>query len=275
MRKWGDIFGEWALWAGAIVVILALHYGVGIWAERWAAANPPAGLPKAIYIQMAPPESFASPEPVPAEQPQAEPEPAPKAEPEAEAEPVDEPIEVPEPKQLEPIEDFSSLIPQVDTPSALALTSSVAPDRRPERRKKQTRPDPEPRQERRSEAEPRRQTQQSSQRSAPSRSAPQGIPGPSAQQVQRMTVTWRDLVGPCIARQVKRVKARSGEGLTISVSITIARSGRVQGVRLGGSTGNARTDQAISRAAGRARCPAAPRGFPRANQTFTLPILID
>ena len=285
MSKRSDILGEGAIWAGAAALIVALHFGGGIWIAHRAAAMAPPGLPEAIHIDLAPPPpaeevAAAPPEEEAAEEPveEAQPEPEPEPEPEPQPEPdVVEEIKLPELPQLAPIEDFASLIPQMDSPSALALTSSVAPQRRPERREPEPRRETEPQRERQREPEPRRQAQpqqqqQSQQPARQQRAAPQGNPGPSAQQVANMQAQWGAQVETCISRQVRRVNARSPGSVTIN--IVVARNGRIQGVGLAGSSGDARTDQAIARAAQRARCPAAPRGYPNASASFQQPVTI-
>ncbi|MTE00567.1 energy transducer TonB [Paracoccus sp. YIM 132242] len=283
---------EGALWGGASVLVLALHLGGALWIMRQAEAAAPPGLPAPVFIDLAPAEEVAEEPAVPTEEPvqEAAEEPVePEPQPEPEPEEVAEPLDLPPLPQLEPLDDMADLFPpappDLDAPPEVVLNTSARPQRRPER---EPEPEPqhqaEPRRERREpepqrQAEPRRQEQPAPRQQQQARRVEQGQQGAtgrtgaSAQQIARDEASWKQQVGVCLLRSASRVSGASGARST--VALVIARNGRVQSASLTASTGDPRVDREISRAMGRARCPAAPSSLTKAAYQFYQPFAIQ
>lgn len=289
----GAILRDGARWGGALVLVLTVHVGGMAWVLWQAEAAAPPGEPAPIFIELAPADlppaeepqeqvTEAEPTPEPEAEPQPEPTPDPEPEPEPEPEPTPELAEpdLPPLPELEPLADVNELFPPVSDPE-LALAESSRPQRRPE-----PQPEPEPqrqvRREEPREPEPRRQEQprgeqprrQQQQAAAPSgmRGQTRAATGPSPQQRANAEASWRQQVGTCMVRAISRASGARGSRMVINVQI--ARNGRVQGVGMAQSTGDARVDSQIVRSAGRARCPAAPAALTDASYTFQQPIAI-
>lgn len=280
----GRLLRDAALWGGALVLVAALHLGGALWILHGAEAAAPPGLPEPVFVDLAPAEETADEPPADATDEPAAADPKPRPDPAARPEPAADPVELPPLMELEPLDDIGQLFappPALDVPPDLALNRSSRPERRPDRE-----PPPEPRQQRPSE--PRREAQP--QQAAPRREAPaaaaqpqarrtdQGQPaaagrsGTSPQQRARDEAGWKQQVGLCLLRSASRVSgARGSRGV---VNLVIARNGRVQSAALSGSTGNARVDREITRAFGRARCPAAPPSLTQAAYNFQQPFAI-
>ncbi|WP_374301620.1 TonB family protein [Paracoccus sp. (in: a-proteobacteria)] len=291
------VMRDGALWGGASVLVLALHLGGALWIMRQAEAAAPPGLPQPVFVDLAPAEEVAEESVAPTKEPveeaseepvEPEPQPEPKPEPEPEPEEVVEPLELPPLPQLEPLEDMAELFPpappELQTPPEVVLNSSARPQRRPEREpepEREPRRDPEPRRERREpepqrQAEPRRQEQPAPQqqqaRRAPQGAGGSGAAGPSPQQKASLMSQWGGQIRSCISR---RASAPRGvrEGGRVVLNLAVSRSGSIQGVGIGGSSGNPALDQAAVQAAQRAgRCPRAPAGLTDASYSFQLPI---
>ncbi|WP_103172388.1 TonB family protein [Paracoccus sp. SY] len=289
-RRATTMIREGALWGGASVLVLALHLGGALWIMQEAeAAAPPPGLPEAVFVDLAPAEDIAEPTP-PAAEEAVEPEPQPEAEPEPEPEPepeeVAEPLDLPPLPELEPLDDMAELFPpappELETPPEVVLNSSARPQRRPERQPEPQR-QAEPRREERRKPEQQRQAEPRQEQAAPqqqqARRAEQGQQnatgrtGVSPQQRARDEASWQQQIGACVARSISRVSG--ARGAQVTVSLTIARNGRVQSAALAASTGNARVDREITRAMGRARCPSAPSSMTSASYPFIQPIAIQ
>lgn len=281
----GRVLRDGALWGGASALVLALHLGGALWILRQAEAAAPPGLPRPVLVDLVPAEV---PQDAPAREPVPEPAARPalpedtaetRPQPEPEPEDVAEPLELPPLRQLEPLDDMAELFPpappDLEAPPQAALTASVRPERRPER---QVEPRRDERREagRQRRAEPGPQQQPALQQ--PARRAPQGEQGGtgrsgiSTQQRNRDEASWQRQVGACILRSASRVSG--AKGARSAVALVIARNGRVQSASLTASTGNARVDREITRAMGRARCPAAPPGLTGATYDFVQPFTI-
>lgn len=289
----GSMIRDGALWGGASVLVLALHLGGALWLmHRAEAGAPPPGLPEPVFVDLAPAEEPAEEAIAPVEEAADEPEevaeepvqPEPQPEPEPEPEQVAEPLDLPPLPELEPLDDMAELFPpappELETPPAVALSSSARPERRPEREPEPVR-QAEPRREQRREperqrqAEPRRQEQPAPQQQA--RRADQGAggtgaAGPSPQQKASLMSQWGGQIRSCISR---RASAPRGirEGGRVTLRLSVSRSGSIQGVGVAGSSGIAALDQAAVQAAQRAgRCPRAPSELTDASYAFDLPI---
>ncbi len=280
----GRAIREGALWAGASVLVLALHLGGALWLmHAIEAAAPPPGLPQPVFIDLAPAEEVAEEAVEPAQEPVEEAAREP-VEPEPEPE-VAEPLELPPLPELEPLEDMADLFPpappELETPPAVALNASARPQRRPEREPQPQR-QAEPRREERREperqrqAEPRRQEQPAPQRQQARRAdqgaGGNGAAGPSPQQKASLMSQWGGQIRSCISR---RASAPRGvrEGGRVTLNLSVSRSGTIQGVGISGSSGNPALDQAAVQAAQRAgRCPRAPAQLTDASYSFQLPI---
>ena len=295
------MLGEGGLWAGASVLVLAAHVGAGIWIMGRADAGAPPGLPDAVFVDLAPamppaaaaptgPEAAAGSEAraeVEAEDETApeEPQPEPQAEPEPEV--VPEPDQ-PEPDQVvEPIDpatldlpDFQEFAPpDIPVETALALNSSTRPQRRPE-------PQPEPEPRRDPGPEPQRQPEPQSRQAAevdgqggqaqtsrPAGNAQGG--GASRQAAADAASLWGAQVGACIQRRAS-LPRNVRQGGQVTLDLTIARNGAIQGIGIAGSSGIPAVDQAVLTAAQRARrCPAAPAALTDPVYPLRLPITLD
>lgn len=276
---------EGALWGGASVLVLALHLGGALWLMHAAeAAAPPPGLPDPVFVDLAPAEEVAEESVAPTEEPAEEVAEEP-VDPEPEPEEVAEPLELPPLPELEPLEDMAELFPpappELETPPEVVLNTSARPQRRPEREPEPQR-QAEPRREERREpqpqrqAEPRRQEQPAPQqqqaRRAPQGAGGNGSAGPSLQQKASLMSQWGGQIRSCISR---RASAPRGvrEGGRVTLSLSVSRSGSIQGIGIAGSSGIPALDQAAVQAAQRAgRCPRAPAELTDASYGFELPI---
>ena len=281
----GRVIREGALWGGASVLVVALHLGGALWIMRQAEAAAPPGLPEPVFVDLAPAEEVAEEPVAPAEEPveeAVEPEPRPEPEPEEVAKPLD----LPPLPELEPLDDMAELFPpappELETPPEVVLNTSARPQRRPQREPEQQRR-PEPRRAERREPEPQRQAeprrqeqpapqQQQARRIEQGQQGATGRTGVSTRQLARDEATWKQQVGACIARSISRVSG--ARGAQVTVSLQVARNGRVQSASVAASTGDARVDREIARAMGRARCPAAPSSLTKAAYPFIQPLSI-
>lgn len=256
-----------ALWGGAAVLVLSAHLGGAIWLLHTAKAAAPPGLPDPVFVELAPmPEAAAPPEEE--EMPEI-----------AEAEPEPEPvIDLPLP-ELEQVPDMNTLFPP--PPDAVVLQKSERPLERPEKPEepepKIVEKQPEPKKREVKERAPERQearratTQvrapKSDRTAAPTADA--GVASP------RQVASWQSRISGTVARHMKRTRlpSRRGGSVTVMVVFTVDPGGRVGGVRVNGSTGDARLDAALQRQASRMPRLAAP---PSGKSTpVSLPVKID
>lgn len=290
------MLGEGGLWAGASVLVLAAHVGAGIWIMGRADAGAPPGLPNAVFVDLAPAMPPAADMPQGAEaaagldarpEVEAEEEPAPEEpQPEPQAEP--EPQSVPEPDQVvEPIDpatldlpDFQQFAPpDIPVQTALALDSSTRPQRRPEPQPEpEPRRDPEPAAERQPEPQRRQAAQAAGPRGQAETSRPAGNAqggGASRQAAADAASLWGAQVGACIQRRAS-LPRNVRQGGRVTLDVTIARNGQIQGIGISGSSGIPAVDQAVLTAAQRAgRCPAAPAALTDPVYPLRLPIRLD
>ncbi|WP_347267654.1 energy transducer TonB [Paracoccus sp. (in: a-proteobacteria)] len=270
------------LWGGAATLALAAHLGGAFWVMQRAQAPALAGLPEPVYVELAPAPTAAAPqaaqdsEAMPEAAPQPEPEPEPQPEPEPEPEPE---IALPPMQQLEPLPDMNSLFPP--PPEAVALPKAVRPPERPEppqeklaETPRKDRPKPEKR-----EKKPKAPEEQAARQATTRLRAPQGERSatPQAQAGQpspRQEASWKQKISRIVARHMLRTRiAGRGGSVVVAVSFSVDPSGRVTGVRVNGSTGDARNDSALQRQASRMpRLPAPPSGR---SSAVELPIRIE
>lgn len=277
----GRPLAEVLRWGGAGVLVLTAHVAAAHWALQSQILEPQSAAPDAVFIdlEMAPPVA-AAPDVPDHDEPVEEVEPAPNFTPP----PLEqlEPLEISEPEPapdftpppLEPLEplDFPEL-PAVEF--AVALAASERPRERPQRKEPE-----EPRQEPRRE-EVRERPKAEKPRAQPAPSAPSAArqaaaasrqPQQQAGSGKKALQQWQAQVGARIARHMSRTRL-SGRGTArVQVSVTVSPNGATS-ARLASSTGDARTDRALSAQAGRMpRMPAPPAGAPR---SFVLPIAVQ
>lgn len=237
-------------------------------------AAPPDAAPDLPEVDVAaavaapePPPALSTPEPV-AARPNLPPPPEPQVE--------IVPPELPELRSFDP--------PKIEFDPALTLEASARPEQRPRRPEPQQqqvrRTEPQPQQQRR--AEPQQDQPRQRQAAAPppgqggqsaARSAPGGGGGGvSASQRASLQAQWQQQISSCLMRNIARTSG--GSGLRATLSIQIARNGRIQAAQVTGTSGNARVDREIARGAQRSRCPAAPAELTNASYAFTQPISI-
>lgn len=231
--------------------------------EQWE--NPPE---TAEEPEMTEPEEMAEPEieqPTPDRAPERAPEtPQVPAAPELSAAKPNLP-EPPEP-QPEPVKPELPELQRFEPPeikSELALDTSERPGQKPP--KPEPEPEPEPEVAREAEPAPQRQAAQPEPASqgggaggdSSSRSAGGGSSGVSEQQRASLMSQWSSQLSACIYSGASRASIRGGGRLTVNV--TIAPNGGIQGVSLAASSGDSRVDRAVMQAISRVgRCPAAP-----------------
>lgn len=258
-----------ALWGSAAVLVLAAHLGGAMWILHTAKAAAPPGLPDPVFVELAPMPQAAAP-PEEEEMPELA-----EAEPEPEPEPV---IDLPLP-ELEQIPDMNTLFPP--PPDAVVLQKSERPLERPEKPQepepKIVEKQPEPKKREVKERAPEKQearkatTQvrapKSDRTAAPTSDA--GVASP------RQVASWQSRISGTVARHMKRTRlpSRRGGSVTVMVVFTVDPGGRVGGVRVNGSTGDAKLDAALQRQAARLPKLAPP---PTGKSTpVTLPVRID
>ncbi|MDO9637836.1 MAG: energy transducer TonB [Pseudotabrizicola sp.] len=198
-----------------------------------AMALPPmAEVPLNADISLPPP-----PPPEPEPLPEPEPDPVPEPEPEPEQRPKPRPADLARPNPPEAPKAAAKPAPQ--TPSA----------------------------------------GQAAQRAAGSGGGAQAGDSGSAQAATRSAAQQNDLKagwGASIRSRIERRKAypaaARGAAGTVTVRLTVSRSGQLAGVAIAKSSGNAALDQAAVRAVQSARYPAAPAGLTDASYSFTLPM---
>ncbi|MCZ4260666.1 TonB family protein [Limimaricola sp. G21655-S1] len=183
--------------------------------------------------------------------------------------------------------------PEIDTISAEPLPSEPQqpmteppkdrPQPRPER-PPELAPKPEPKPELTPQREPQRQASEprQAQRAAGSgggaqagAAQQQAAPGLSPGQVQSLTAQWGAQLRSQIERRKRYPNAARGASGQVTVRITVDRRGRLTGLALVGSSGNAVLDQAALNAVQAARLPAAPQGLNNPSYSFTLPMLFN
>ncbi|TGD42068.1 energy transducer TonB [Pseudotabrizicola sediminis] len=120
---------------------------------------------------------------------------------------------------------------------------------------------------------------QAAQRAAGSGGGAQAGDSGSAQAATRSAAQQNDLKaswGATIRSRIERRKsyptAARGAAGTVTVRLTVSRSGTLTGVGITNSSGNAALDQAAVRAVQSARLPAAPVGLTDASYSFSLPM---
>lgn len=170
--------------------------------------------------------------------------------------------------------------PVIETDPALTLASSARPDPRPQRTTAEPQPkttskaEPAQKQPARQAAQPKPAAQGggAAGTSARQSSGENGSGGISPGQRASLMARWQGQLSSCLLRSLARTSGAAGT--RGSITFTIGRNGRVQGVRVTGSTGNPRVDREIARGAQRVRCPAAPAGLTEASYTFAQPFSI-
>lgn len=166
--------------------------------------------------------------------------------------------------QLKQFDDHMPELPRLDTTPAargLAPTVSVRPELRPA-------PPKPTRTTSSSAARPAQKAKgaggQSKASAKPSK-APAAT-GPSAAQLARLEQTWGAQISAALRRAHRPPRGAQGS-VTLVLSITPA--GRVAGVSVAQSSGNARLDRAALAAAKRARFPRAPDGLSKSSYRFS------
>lgn len=100
-----------------------------------------------------------------------------------------------------------------------------------------------------------------------------GAGGLSKETLASLKQTWGAAISNRIERRKAYPAAANGASGTVTLRLTVARSGALQGVQVLKSSGNAALDAAAAKAAKSAgRFPAAPKGLDEASYTFRLPL---
>ncbi|MBM6596254.1 energy transducer TonB [Microvirga pudoricolor] len=270
-------------WTLAAVMVVGAHAGV-VWAAmNWPSAQASAGsAPPAVMIDLEPiaanpepPPADAAPEPEVVEAPPPLPEPEPDL---PELPPVAEPVfDPPEPDPLpEPPPPLDLKLPELPAvPNAAAVLAPPPPPPKREEPKKVEPKKPEPKKEveRRKPEPPRRRAErptappaaEAPPASRPAESAPGVTATPSA-----AAARWRSAASSRIKPFITRTPPNLRPG-SVSVSITIDRTGRIVAVRIARSSGQEALDQLALRDVQRASpLPAPPPE--QVNLTLTMGI---
>ncbi|MDO5632758.1 MAG: TonB C-terminal domain-containing protein [Paracoccus sp. (in: a-proteobacteria)] len=272
----GRFLQDTARWALAAGVVIGAHGGVAWWAmaqERQLASmsapvyvelldlEPPPGLPGEAAPPQAEVEEIETAEAEPEDEPEPEPEPEPEI---AELPPIPLP---PLPEMLTPPPDAAFLPPPPDNALEVSERPAPRPLRRTPPRETVQRERERPRQQQ-TQQRPTRETQQprQAQRAGGGGGGSGAQPSASPQQMNQ----WKSRVGAQITRHMSRASGRGGSG-QVQVAVTVAPNGAISG-RLVSSTGNPRTDQALTRQAARLpRVSPPPSGR---SESFIQPITI-
>lgn len=222
--------------------------------------------------------------PVQADTPPAMPEPV--AEPPPPLMPAPEAMALPQMAEA-PLSGGVSLPPPPppEPPPELEPVAEPVPDLRPKPRPADlAKPAPQQRAPEAPRAAERRAPQspsagQAAQRAAGSGGGVQAGDSGTAQAATLSTTRLNDLTagwGASIRSRIERRKsypaAARGASGTVTVRLTVSRSGQLAAVGVVRSSGNAALDQAAVRAVQSARFPAAPAGLTDASYSFTLPM---
>jgi protein TonB len=98
-------------------------------------------------------------------------------------------------------------------------------------------------------------------------------PSLSQGKLDDLTATWGASIRARIEKRKRYPSAADGASGTVTVRLTIARSGALTGLSIVGSSGNPALDEAAKKAVRSAgRFPAAPKGLPQDSYNFTLPM---
>ncbi|WP_312526413.1 TonB C-terminal domain-containing protein [Paracoccus sp. (in: a-proteobacteria)] len=275
-----------AAWGTAGAVVLAAHVAGAVWLMNRAEAAQVAGLPEAVYVDLAPMPMAAAPLAQLEQVDQKEslnddPEPEPEEEPE-EAEISD--FTPPPLPDLEPLPDMSTLIAAQD---AVVLERSELPPKRPEREEPQ-REEPikkivekkidkkkdEPKK-RENKAQPSTESRRTTQVQAPQAertAAPNVARGTTSN--PRQIATWESKINSAVARHMRRTRVGNARGnVTATLVFTLTPGGQASGMRIASSTGNPTIDAAISRQA--ARMPNLPPHPSGTSRPLSIPVRIS
>lgn len=97
-------------------------------------------------------------------------------------------------------------------------------------------------------------------------------PSPGSRKAATLMARWGDRIRSCISRHAVAPRG-ARQGGRVILALRVGRDGRLQGVGIAASSGNAALDQAALDAARLAsRCPAAPAGLTEPDYSFHLPI---
>ncbi|MEH3147217.1 MAG: TonB family protein [Methylobacterium frigidaeris] len=240
--------------------------------------------PPAEVVAEKPPEESTAPPPVetttqtPTEVQTTEMQQAPLDEPEetpAETQPPETVTETVEPPEEQVITSTNALAPVAPPPPAV-VAREVKPQETPKPPKVARKPPPpKPVKEVRHEkpkpaaAPQRSNTERQERRTSAyaSRPASSGQAAAASANEPNLLRAWGSLITSTIRSRVRH----SGIGGTVSIRFTVAKSGRVLGASLAGSSGNSALD-AAALAATSGTMPPAPEGVTRAQQSFSVPL---
>ena len=153
---------------------------------------------------------------------------------------------------VRPLAGAAPDLPRIDTESAAA--PGRAPDRslRPEARTARAQPTAPARTERAATVSP-------------------AAPGPSKAAQERARTTWGAGIRTAVARAQRYPRGTTATGV-VQIRISVTPAGRLAGVRILRSSGDAVLDRAALRAAQSARLPRAPGGLNASAYSFNLPL---
>ena len=103
----------------------------------------------------------------------------------------------------------------------------------------------------------------------------QAAPSLSAGQLQSLAAQWGAQLRAQIERRKRYPNAARGASGQVTVRITVDRGGRLVGLALVATSGNAALDQAALAAVQAARLPSAPAGLNDPSYSFTLPMMFN
>lgn len=267
--------GGWTAAAAATAALILA--GAFIAHHALADEGEDKGREEAILIDLAPPSpALLALPPPPPPAPEAEPEKLDQPEPDAAPEqPAAE--DTPELAELEEMEpDLSEALPEpVIDPLPLPEPEpkpEPKPDPKPE-------PKPKPKAKEKAPEKPKAEKPKKKAAQAPAPNAPEAQPAAKASaplpkgREQDLKAKW----GNGIRARVQRRSASSGAGRgTVTVGLTVSRSGQLSKAWVSASSGNAKLDAAAVKAVkSAAPFKAAPEGLTDSSYSFSLPITFD
>ena len=171
---------------------------------------------------------------------------------------------------VRPLAGAAPDLPRIDTESAAA--PGRAPDRslRPEARTARAQPTAPARTERAATVSRRAPAAQGSGTTRRPKAAP-AAPGPSKAAQERARTTWGAGIRTAVARAQRYPRGTTATGV-VQIRISVTPAGRLAGVRILRSSGDAVLDRAALRAAQSARLPRAPGGLNASAYSFNLPL---
>ncbi|MBK8441626.1 MAG: energy transducer TonB [Rhodobacter sp.] len=167
------------------------------------------------------------------------------------------------------------MAPTVDQGAVVALAVPPVPEARPE---------PEPRTKPAAKAKPKKPTAKAADAGGTAARGSGGkvaagdggaakAAGPTKAQIADLKAEWGGKVRAKVERRRAYPSAAKGAAGTVKVRITLAASGKLVGVSVAASSGNAALDAAAVKAVQAAgKFPAAPKGLADATYSFTLPM---